>query len=191
MGNSNKVAVTVLKPKGYDHEPSERVSVTDNHEGQFVQVFNRNQSDDGPSRVIFSYQRTPTGVTNVTWRIELNDEPCARVELRGNQCKTVRSDGTTRLEQMLPSGRLLTSDTRLGLRIERTWAAEFNWEKKAPKGGALSDRATMKLQDADLPWFVCLYQTSTAENGEMTKALIAVELHRGKSYLGTKELDSP
>ena len=176
--------MNVLKPKGFDHESSDLVTVRPNEHGEFVQVFNR-RSNGG--RVILSYQRTPTAIESVQWTIPMEEGPYERVEVVGEQRCLVRRDGAVRIERVLPSGRLLIQDQRLGLGIKYVWSPHFNWDKRAPKGGPLSDRATMELQDQNLPWYVSYFQVRTDAGGMEVKDIVAVEEHVGRRYLGTKE----
>jgi hypothetical protein len=179
--------ITVVKPKGFDHTPSDLVDVVVNAKGEFVQIFNRPHGNGDGARVILSYQRTPTAIESIHWTAILNGEPLARVEILGEQRIFTRSDGTTRVERMLPSGNILVSDSRLGLSIKSVWSAEFNWDKPGPKGRPLTDRGTFKLQDANLPWYICFYQVATHTDSETSEKLVAVEEYCGTQYLRTRE----
>jgi 4-hydroxyphenylpyruvate dioxygenase-like putative hemolysin len=176
--------MTVFKPKGFDHGASDLVTVRANERGEFVQVFNHRRSG---GRVVLSYQRTPTSIESISWTVVLAEESYERVEVDGEQRCLRRRDGTARVERMLPSGRLLIQDPRAGLSIKDVWSAEFNWEKRTPKGGPLNDRAIMKLQDQNLPWYVSLFQVRKGTSGEEQKELLAVEEYVGREYQRTVE----
>lgn len=168
----------------FDHVASDLVDVFPTQEGEQVQVW------DGPKTMadrflMLAYFRTENGVVGMNVRIKLDDGPYKMVQTNGSS-RTYFYKGDTkdcRLEKFLPSGRLLIDDKRSGFSIRRNYCADFDFEKRKPKGKKLSDRATIDLQMEGKTWYVALYQ-DTAE-GEST--LRAVEVHEGLNLVRVVE----
>jgi hypothetical protein len=174
----------------FDHQRSELVDVV-LHPGnrEFVQVWRA-----GRAGVILSYFRTPDGVTDVHHSIPLDGGPWQRVDVSAatRVLRYARRDALSpRTETFAPSGRLLVNDLPSGLRLERRYTSEFDWDRWAPVGKPLSDRATMKRQDEGAPWFVSFIQQVYGEDDALTsEELVMVEEHRGTTCLRRVERNS-
>jgi hypothetical protein len=174
--------------RGFEHLESDRVDVLPNAEGEFVQIWSAPRGHVG-RYVMLSHQRTSEGPECIHARIRLEGGPWKTVETRGSHRTLYYACDTNdiRNEEILPRGRLLVSDPRQGLRTRHMFTENFDWDKLAPKGRSLGDRAIIKLQDAGSPWYVTSYQESDFDG----PILCTVREHLGRVYVRTVDFTYP
>jgi hypothetical protein len=172
----------------FDHVRSERVDVRPNAEGEFVQVWN-DSFDSEKRRLLLTYRRTPTGVVDISSDIHLDEGPWFLIQTTGPQRWFYHrtQEDRTRYEEILPSGRVAVDDPLVGLTIQRKYSEAFDWNNKRPSGRELSDRATIKRQTEDLPWFVSTYQEHRHGEELMDRQLLMVVEHKGRVLIRTHE----
>ena len=173
----------------FDHTASDLVDVFPNPDGEFVQVWSAPRGVAGRT-VILAYLRTPHGPVDVTSRIELEQGPWDSIDTTGpRRTFYYRDDGRQhRYEEILPSGRMLVSDERNGLRLRAVWTEAFDWESLRPKGRPLGDRAVMKRQDEGGSYFVATYQQSGCGTGAESERLVCVVEYCGRERVSLQEL---
>jgi hypothetical protein len=163
----------------FDHEPSEFVDVFRNSEGEFVQIWDSPRGTKG-RRLLLTYIRTPTGPREVCQHLYFDEGPFELVEATDlRRVWYYRDRGESRHERFLPSGRRLIHDPRNGFKTRGVFTGEFDWEKQAPKGKALSDKPVMRLQSEGALWYLSTYQETASE----PESLWVVEEHRGHDLL--------
>jgi hypothetical protein len=163
----------------FDHQPSDRVDVFANSQGEFVQIWDSPRGTAG-RRVLLTYLRTPAGPREVCQRVYFEDGPYELV-VATDLCRVLyyRNSGEARHERFLPSGRRLIHDPRHGLKMRSVFTAEFDWEKQAPKGKPLGNKLVMRFQTESSVWYVSTYQ----ETSSQPESLWLVEEHRGRELL--------
>ncbi len=180
----------VAMARGFDHPASDLVDVFANDKGEFVQVWNRPFGEPG-RKLLLTYQRTAAGPADVTSNVHLEEGPYRLIETSGHRRTLYYRDRPEhpRYEEILPSGRLLVEDFRNGLIVDRVFTANFDRQKRKPKGRKLGDRAVLRRQTAGETWFLSHYQERWDGEELIEKKLVLVVEHRGREVVASSELD--
>jgi hypothetical protein len=170
--------------ESFDHQPSEIVEVRSQRHGDFVQVY------DSPGRrsrrVVLSYLRTPDGPKQIRHHLRFDEGPFSYICVSASARVYHYRDKSRkpRLEEFLPTGKMLVDDPQNGHTMERIFSADFDWERLEPVDPLFDDPPILNRQSAGKPWYVTTYQIANSE----PTTLWLVEEHEGQTLKRVVEI---
>jgi hypothetical protein len=95
-----------------------------------------------------------------------------------------------RFEWTLPSGQVLIQDVAQGFVLRSVYSDRFNFKTGSPEGRELGDRAILKRQAENRPWFVSWYQDIyDGEDRLQSSCLKLVDEKIGRTLIKRYEFD--